>query len=195
MRTIGVFLEHGYDGATLEDLQKAMGGIAAPSFYAAFGSKEQLFREAVALYRDSVGAAGPRALTLPRVRDAIEEMLRSAAITFSDPSGPGGCLMVLGALNSTRGNREVFAELRQMRQQVPLMIRRRLERGVAEGELPRGLDLADIASFYVTVLHGLAIRARDGATRAAMMAAVDGAMAAWPALTAAPAARPGSRRR
>jgi AcrR family transcriptional regulator len=41
-----VFWARGYDGATLEELQAAMGGIAPPSFYAAFGSKDQLFREA-----------------------------------------------------------------------------------------------------------------------------------------------------
>ena len=34
-----VFWERGYDGATLEELQAAMGGIAPPSFYAAFRSK------------------------------------------------------------------------------------------------------------------------------------------------------------
>jgi hypothetical protein len=40
-----------------------------------------------------------------------------------------------------------------------------------------------MASFYATVLHGLAVRAGDGASRPALMAAVDGAMAAWSPLT------------
>src|SRR6202043_1716034 len=45
-----VFWALGYEGATLNELQEAMGGIAPTSFYAAFGSKEELFREAVELY-------------------------------------------------------------------------------------------------------------------------------------------------
>ena len=45
-----VFWARGYDGATLTELQAAMGGLAAPGFYAAFGSKEELFREAIDLY-------------------------------------------------------------------------------------------------------------------------------------------------
>jgi len=36
-----------------------------------------------------------------------------------------------------------------------------------------------MASFYTTVLHGLSFQARDGASRRALMAVVDGAMAAW----------------
>ena len=50
-----LFWASGYEGATLEDLQAAMGGISPPSFYHAFGSKEALFREAVDLYVATVG--------------------------------------------------------------------------------------------------------------------------------------------
>lgn len=61
---------------------------------------------------------------------------------------------------------------------------------VRDGEFPDGLDLGTIASFYTTFAYGLALRARDGASREAMKASVDGAMAAWPALTSpAPAGK------
>ena len=36
-----------------------------------------------------------------------------------------------------------------------------------------------MASFYATVVQGLALRARDGASRQALMAVADAAMAAW----------------
>jgi AcrR family transcriptional regulator len=50
------------EGATLSDLQAAMGGITAPSCYAAFGSKEALFREAVELHSGTLGAPLMKAL-------------------------------------------------------------------------------------------------------------------------------------
>ena len=69
------------------------------------------------------------------------------------------------------------------------MIRKRLVRAVEEGELPKGLPIADIAGFYATFMQGMAVRARDGATRAAMLSWVNAAMAAWPALTKVSAAK------
>jgi AcrR family transcriptional regulator len=48
---LDVFWTKGYADASLTDLTAAM-GINAPSLYAAFGSKEGLFREAVHLYSE-----------------------------------------------------------------------------------------------------------------------------------------------
>jgi len=179
-RAMEVFWALGYEGATLADLQTAMGGITAPSFYAAFGSKEELFREAVELYRRTVGTAMMQALTEPATaRASIEAMLRAAADSFCSPDNPRGCLIVLGTMNCARASRNVQDHLLAIRLQTPEHIRRRLERGVAERDLPAGVDVAALVSFYTTFLHGLSIQAWDGASRESLMAAVDCAMAAW----------------
>lgn len=182
-RAMEVFWKRGYEGATLADLQAAMGGIAAPSFYAAFGSKEALFREAVALYHQTVGSAVLQALAeQPTARASIEAMLRAVVASFCRPGKPRGCLLVLGAVNCARDHQHVHDHLRGLRVARQKYVRRRLERGVAEGDLPPGRDLAALASFYVTVLDGLALQARDGASRKALGAAVRCAMAAWDGL-------------
>ncbi len=56
-----VFWAKGYEAAQLNDLTAAI-GITPPSFYAAFGLKEQAFREAVGLYVATVGSGSMRAL-------------------------------------------------------------------------------------------------------------------------------------
>lgn len=178
-----LFIARGYDGVSLEDLQRVMGRITPPSFYAAFGSKDALFREVVALYRQTMGQNVMRHLEASPVRDGVEGMMRAAVDLFLMNEMAPGCLIVLGAVNSTRTSKDAHAILSEARAEGDDMLRKRLLRAVHDGELPPGLPIADIAGFYTTFIQGLAVRARDGATKAQMLAAVNGAMAAWPALT------------
>jgi len=179
-RAMEVFWALGYEGATLEDLQIAMGGITAPSFYAAFGSKEKLFLEAVELYRRTVGIIPMDALTQTVTACAsVEAMLRAAVDCFCRRDRPHGCLIVLGTMNCSRASSKVQKHLLVLRQKRGEQIKRRLERGVAEGDLPSDTDVPALASFYTAALLGLCMHARDGASRKALMAAVGGAMAAW----------------
>lgn len=182
-----LFWARGYEGATLEDLQAAMGGISPPSFYHAFRSKEALFREAVDLYVATVGDPTVRALNGgATAREAIEAMLRLTAESFCRPGKPHGCMLVLGATNCAPSNKGPQDYLRAIRQRAPEVIKQRLKRGVVEGELPPELNIVAIAAFYATIIHGLGVRAGDGASRTALIGAVDSAMAAWETLTAKP---------
>jgi AcrR family transcriptional regulator len=180
----------GFDGVSMADLTAAM-GIAAPSLYAAFGSKEALFREAIALYRATDGAATRRALDCQRTaRAAVEAMLRDNADAFTDPGLPNGCFVILGAINTAPEHEGVRAHLLDLHQESCGLLLRRLEQGAAAGEFPPGVALGPLAGFYSTVLAGLSIKARDGTSRAEMHAIIDHAMAAWDAMTAPPAAKP-----
>jgi AcrR family transcriptional regulator len=182
-RAMVMFWERGYEGTTLEDLQAAMGDISPTSFYHAFGSKEALFRQVVEKYQARVGGPALRALEeSPTARGAVQQMLRLTAESFCRPGKPHGCMLVLGATKCTPANAGPQNYLQSIRRQTPNVLKRRLKRAVDEGDLPASADIAAIASFYATVLHGLAIRAGDGASRKALMAAVDGAMAAWDGL-------------
>ena len=69
--------------------------------------------------------------------------------------------------------------LARCRREAQDAIERRLARGVAESDLPKRVDVAAFAAFYYTVLQGLSVQARDGASRATLAAIVDCAIAAW----------------
>jgi AcrR family transcriptional regulator len=182
-RALEVFRRYGYEGATLVDLQEAMGGITAPSLYAAFGSKEDLFREAVDLYRRTAGAAASRGLAeQPTARAAVHAVLRDSVTGFTTPGQPRGCLLVVGAINCAHASSGVQEHLRGFRLKTQRAIARRLRQGVVQGDVPAGADLSALASFYAAFLHGLSIQARDGASRASLLAAVECAMAAWDGL-------------
>ena len=179
-RAMNLFWDLGYEGTTLVDLLEAMGNITPTSFYAAFGSKEKLFREAVQLHSTTFGANIARHLNeQATARASIEAFLRAAVNVFCETDHPRGCITVLGATNCTRSNEKIQDYLREMRLMTYKMIRQRLARGVKEGDIPAKADLNGLASFYTAVLHGLSIQARDDASRKALTTAVDYAMSAW----------------
>ena len=75
-----IFMEKGFEGATFGELIAAM-GINPPSFYAAFGSKEQLFRRVIDVYADAGKAVVKDALDQPTAFGAIERLLRTVSYT------------------------------------------------------------------------------------------------------------------
>ncbi len=60
-----LFWQHGYEGTSMSALVETL-GIASARIYAAFGSKEQLFREAVALYEEGEGGSRRARWSRPR---------------------------------------------------------------------------------------------------------------------------------
>lgn len=179
------FWEHGYEGTSMTDLTAAM-GINSPSIYACFGSKEELFRAAVALYAELEGSETKRVLTqIPTVREAFAGMMRANADSIADLAKPPGCMIVLGTAAGTTKNADVRAFLAGLRQSMHSMLRARLDRAVAEGELPPGTDTEAIATFYLTVMMGMSLQARDGASRAELDGVITAAIGAWDGLTAA----------
>ncbi|MBE1546952.1 AcrR family transcriptional regulator [Mycobacterium sp. OAS707] len=177
-----VFWKHGYEGASISDLTSAM-GINSPSLYAAFGCKEALFREAVAYYNETEGVDAVKALReLPTAKEAIGGFLHQSAIFYTTPDKPSGCMIVLTATTYTEQSKAVHAHLAEWRIATEHDFRERIERGIAEGDVPAGADAATIAAFYSAVNQGMAIQARDGADRSKLSAVAESAISAWDGL-------------
>jgi hypothetical protein len=56
-------------------------------------------------------------------------------------------------------------EQRALREKI---LRQRLRRGVEEGDMPPATDVNALVAFYASIIDGMAIRARDGASRKAL---------------------------
>jgi len=172
-----VFWTRGYEGAQLVDLTAAA-GIAPPSFYAAFASKEQAFCESVDHYIATVGAR-PIAVfnQAPTLAQGVAQMLE-ASITVALSTEPGGCLLILGVVNCLPENERARDYLKAARQKTRQLIYLRLERAQLEGELPAECDLAQYAAFIHGALQMISFQARDGASRQQLEALIAPTLAA-----------------
>jgi len=182
-RALDLFWERGYEGTSLNDLAEAM-GIASASIYACFGNKENLFRQVMALYGRTSGEPPRRALQEHQTaRAAVHAMLRATAEQITGPDTPHYCMLILAAPTGAVENHAVREFLADRRRGQLSAVKDRLARGVTDGDLtapPASLDA--IARYYTTVVQGLSVQARDGATRAELEAVVTCAMAAWDTL-------------
>ncbi|AOV00875.1 TetR/AcrR family transcriptional regulator [Delftia tsuruhatensis] len=175
-RAMLAFWRRGYEGTSMADLVQAL-GIASARIYAAFGSKQDLFREAVQRYEAGDGGFADRAMAQePRVRDALARVLRDAVATYTDVAHPLGCMVVTAATNCAEENEAVAAWLAEHRRQRTQSLIDRLQRALDEGELRAGTDVQALGDFYATQLHGISVQARDGVPRQRLLAAVQTAL-------------------
>ena len=56
----------------------------------------------------------------------------------------------------------------------------RLRRGVTEGDLPPDTDVEVLAVYFSVLFRGMAVKARDGASRKRLLEVARVAMRAWP---------------
>jgi TetR/AcrR family transcriptional regulator, copper-responsive repressor len=156
-------------------------GINPPSLYASFGDKRALFQEAVQRYRSRYAAFIPSALAeAPTARDALEQVLWQAAVEYTDPSHPPGCLVASAGTNCGPDSADVRESLRAGRHATQQAIKDRIEDDVRAGRLPDGTDPAALAAFYAAVLQGMSTQARDGGSTADLRHIADAAMRCWP---------------
>ena len=180
-KALHAFWKRGYEGTSLSELTEAM-GINRPSLYAAFGSKEELFRMAVDRYVETgPGFMQREALNEPTALAVVTRLLTSHAESLTDPEHPPGCLVVQGALICGDAAESIRDELIARRAAGEAELRERLERAKREGDLGRKSNPAALARYIATVEQGMAVQAASGATREDLLAVADMALKAWPA--------------
>jgi AcrR family transcriptional regulator len=188
-QAMDVFWTKGYEGTSISDLTEAM-GINPPSLYAAFGDKERLFIEAIERYQAARGASCPYCEE-PTARSAMQKLLDYMAEDLSSADHPRGCMMMIAAATSTSASTELQSMLARRRAEARTRMKERIERGIKEGDVPRGTDAGALADFYSTIVTGMSLQARDGASRKSLLATVERAMSLFPE---APAAAKAARR-
>ena len=162
-KALELFWKRGYEPVSVAELCTAM-GINAPSLYAAFGSKSELFLEAVTFYEERYWTEPSRRFM--EKKDfylAVHEFFSEAADILLSPDTPCGCMVVLAAVNISEQETAIIHTLQQMRLATKAMFAEKIRLAVQEGQLPSDTAVETLAGAFNTFLEGLSLQARDGA--------------------------------
>lgn len=174
-----IFWRHGYETTSVADLTAAM-GISAPSLYTAFGDKKRLFLEAMRLYAGDP-ADMERAIANARTaQEAAHDLMTAAAMTYTGEATPTGCLLASATASGSAAAADVQDAVANVRRDIEKCLRVRIERDIGDGVLPPGSQAAPLAGLIMAVTQGMSVLARDGASRASLLAITEAALRAWP---------------
>jgi AcrR family transcriptional regulator len=177
---LDLFWRHGFDGTSIPQLTQTM-GISPPSLYAAFGSKVDLYREAINLYLTKhTGFMSSLFDEKISARKAVELALLAAAKQFCESDHAPGCMISSAELQASPDNQKLAAEITSFRKAAQKTLYTRLEAARKSGELASKTDTASLAAFYAMVSQGMSVQARDGAKEVELKRLAKLAMRAWP---------------
>jgi len=147
-----LFHARGYDAVSISDLTEAL-GIKPPSFYAAFGSKAQLYERVLERFTRTGAIPLPDLLKNDRpVAEALTAVLEDAARRFAADPDATGC-MVLEGIHCIDTEARCTAQAHHANSDSTLC------RYIAERHPGEARHLAD---FMSTTLAGLSAMARNG---------------------------------
>ena len=185
-----LFWQNGYESTSLSQLKSGIAnGISAPSFYAAFGSKEALFQECMQLYL-STYAQVTECLWSSRMapREALETALRQSARMQCERGHPKGCMVGLSVMSApSEENATLIEPMTRSRGRTRAGIAACIQRGIANGELLPDTDDRALTTVFDAFLLGISTLARDGARHTVLDAAITQVMMTWDACKVAAA--------
>lgn len=154
-----VFWAHGYEAASLSELQKHM-GIGKKSLYDTFGNKQSLFLKALDYYSRS---------TLREMRDRLsadgsplshlKQLLLDWQQMHSQP-GSCGCMLGTNIADFSTDDEAIAQIMRRYLQRVEETFTTALTRAQAQGEISPQAIPQDLARLLLCTTQGMALMGR-----------------------------------
>jgi TetR/AcrR family transcriptional repressor of nem operon len=155
---MGVFWEHGFEGASLARLIEAM-GISKSSFYDTFECKRALYLEAIRHYTETMGTS--RASAVMKAHDNPLDGIRAVFHTVVDDVVSGnpvrGCFINNCCAETAPGDAECEMLLTKGLANVEHGFEIALRNAATLGKLKTHRDPKALAQFLAATLHGIIV--------------------------------------
>ncbi|XOK61158.1 TetR/AcrR family transcriptional regulator [Paenibacillus elgii] len=167
-----LFWENGYEACSTEDLCKQT-GLGRGSLYNAYGSKHELYEQALLRYHETGIQAQIEILNRQGpVKDRLRALLNWAIQEDFSNENRRGCLLINAAME--RAQRDPAVE-RLFKRHVDLLeqaLQQAIEAGQLSGEISRTHQASDLARLFLSNYYGLRVlnAAAQNRERAVQMA-------------------------
>jgi AcrR family transcriptional regulator len=160
---INVFWSKGYEGSSIKDLTTAM-GINAPSLYATYGDKHQLYLQAIDSYTSN-DDCGPLVAfeSENNINKAVQFFFESALeYATTNENGIQGCFLSSCVSTSAGTVDGTQSRLKQAIKETDLRLAARFESEKKKGNLPDTFPSLKRAQLMFDLRQGYVLRARAG---------------------------------
>lgn len=156
-----LFWKEGYTQITMMDICKAI-GIKPPSFYHAFGSKEDLFLKTLSYYGERYwNDVVDNFMAEADIYKAVEYFFEAAVGIYMQHDLPKGCFIDISTIGLSTSEQRINEALEENQRQTKNMLRKRLLIALDAGQLPHDCNVPAITGALYTFLKGIAAMARE----------------------------------
>ncbi|MEM9408655.1 MAG: TetR/AcrR family transcriptional regulator [Acidobacteriota bacterium] len=164
-----LFWSRGFGSTTLSDLLEAT-GMGRGSFYAAYGSKRELFQRVLGHYQADSAALLRQIESKHRGLAALDEFVRRTFLEASAQRLRRGCLLVNSVVELEGVHPDLHDESTRHLRQLDRTCLRWLKEAERRAELRPGLTASTLTPLITSLLFGLRVDARSGESREALAA-------------------------
>ncbi len=166
-KAMNVFWAKGYQGATPQDLLKAM-GLSKSSFYATFASKHDLFLRCIKHYNEMGLRFFAGLLSQDNARSAIEHMYEQMIDIAMSANGRRGCMLVNCATELSPHDPQVEALVKDGLSKLEQTLYKTILRGQKRGHIAAKHNPHTLAKYLLSSNSGFQVMAKARPNRKAL---------------------------
>jgi len=179
---VDLFSTKGYSDTSMEDIVRAT-GVSRYGIYGTFGSKRELFEQALEQYAESMGKKSflrllepgasldhIRAIFQERIDDLCGDEYRGCDREYK------GCLFVHTAMELAPQDEELRGVLQRFMKRISKAFSIGLDSAKGRGEIQKDVDVDAAGQLLMSTLFGLAVLGRTGFSSEALHGIVEGTL-------------------
>ncbi|MFO8141916.1 MAG: helix-turn-helix domain-containing protein [Marinobacter sp.] len=154
-KAVGLFWEKGYHGSSMKQIEQAL-DMRPGSIYAAFGSKDALYGEALANYARLGGVELARHMAqYSSIIEGLQAYVRNIASSALAASPSRACMIVKTLLETSNTHGDLASQADDLLKAIEHTFTGLLEQAKNRGELAAGVDCARLARLLQAQIMGL----------------------------------------